>query len=338
MENNDRLKRLVKTKIAISNFKEESIAMKKNKKPFAKIAVVASVCLILTSGIVFAKDIEKIVRKLFTNTTPAIEEATRNGYVQSVYKDFVYDQGIGVRVDNIVLDEINLNISLQYENESKKENIKSIRMNKFIIKTDTGEKIFDNNQKYSTSLDDVYTAQKMDWFNQPEKISDYVFKDSILFTMGERSKEKKELKFIIQSFDVTYQDDTKEEILGDWNFNVEITKEMRKSQTIEYKLLEENKNIESCKATLYPTGLELELILKEPLNLDTYLEENADKVHGHMLFYYKENDEFIFPAQMDFNNIKYTMQYDNIGTYSKVPETIEIYADPFESSIYLIKE
>ena len=81
---NDKLKNEVKTKIAISNFKEEDIAINKNKSKIAKIAVVACCCIIFTSGIVFAKDIERIIKNLFLNTNPAIEKAVEEGYVQSI--------------------------------------------------------------------------------------------------------------------------------------------------------------------------------------------------------------------------------------------------------------
>ncbi len=58
--NNEKLKNEIKAKIAISKFYEEDMAMKNNKNYFVKIAVSVCACLILTSGIVFAKDIENI--------------------------------------------------------------------------------------------------------------------------------------------------------------------------------------------------------------------------------------------------------------------------------------
>lgn len=453
MENNDRLKNSIKLKIAISEFKKENMFMK-NKNPITKIIVVACACFVLMSGIVFAKDIEKVIKNLFSNSSDAINQAVENGYVQTVEDDYVYDKDIGVKVDNLVLDELNLNVSFKFE--SKKENVKLLRCNKFIVSTDTGEKIYDSDQKYVTDIKDVYTASKIDWGVAPQKNEDNTFSDSLLFILGERSNpEKNILYFKIQSFDVTYEDDTKEEIYGEWNFDVKISDGMRQSQTVNYKLqapnehiesckatlsptdfklelsLKEpldmfeyrlrenqkrvgisafyikedskyieasdisanndysmyelqydsisifsentdkieiylepwdetiilvkdtnqkanknisyklqatNEHIESCKATLHPTGLELRLTLKEPLDITAYLTENEDKVHGHMLFYYKENDEFIFPAQVDCDNKEYKINYDNISSLSKIPEKIEIYVDPFESSIFLVKD
>jgi hypothetical protein len=336
MESNDRLKNSIKSKIAVSQFKNESIAMKKSKSPIVKTIITACACLVLTSSIVFAKDIEKVVRKLFSNTSPAIEEAVENGYVQSVENDFTYDQGIGIEVDNIVLDELSLNISIKFSSEI--DNVKYMRFNDFVILTDTGEKIFDNNQQYETDLANVYTAQSMKWQNMPEKVADNLYSDSILFTLGERSKEKNELIFKIQSVDVIYQDDVKEKIEGNWEFTIEITDEMRQSQSIEYILEEPNENVESCTGILSPTGFKVELILKEELDIEKVLTENVEKLHGHMLFYYKENDEFIPPDLLDCNDIKFNIYFNNISSLSVNSDMIELYLDPFESSISLIKK
>lgn len=336
MENNDRLKDSIKTKIAISEFKRENMAMKKKKNYAVKTIVAACAGLVLTSGIVFAEDIEKIVKNLFSNSNEAINQAVENGYVQKVEEHFVYDKDIGIKVDNLVIDELSLNVSFEFE--AKNENIKLVRFNKFIISTDTGEKIYDSDQQYETSIENVYTAQTVTWNKQPQKVADNIFTDSILFTLGERSREKNELYFKIQSVDITYQDDTKEELYGEWNFDVKITEEMRKSQSIKYKLQEPNENVENCTATLSPTGLKVEIILKEVLNTNQFLYENADKVHGSMFFYYKEGEEFIYPAFVSGSQTKFSMNYDNISSLSEIPEKIEIYLDPFWSSIFLVKE
>ena len=334
--NNEKLKNEIKAKIAISKFYEEDMAMKNNKNYLVKIAVSVCACLILTSGIVFAKDIENIIRKIFKNTSPAIERAVDQGYIQNIENDFVYDKDIGIKVDNIVLDDLNLNVSIKFENKDK--NIASIRFNKFILSTDTNEIIYDSNQQYVTDIKDVYTATYINWKEQPEKLEDNIFADSILFTLGEHSKEKKELIFKIQSLDITYIDNTKEELYGEWNFNLKITEKMRKNQTIKYVLQEENEYIESCTGTLSATGLKIELVLKEELDLGKFYVENEDKVHSHMLFYYIDNNEFIEPVMVSGTGTTYTMPFDNISSTNEIPNTIEIYADPFESSIHLIRE
>lgn len=336
---NDKLKESIKLKIAISEFKNDNITIK-NKNYFIKTIVATCACLVLMSGIVFAKDIEKIVRNLFSNSNEAINQAVENGYVQSVENDYVYDKGIGVKVENLVLDELNLNISFKFE--SQNENIKSIRCNQFIISTDTGEKIYDSNQQYVADIKDVYTAKSVNWMNSPEKINDNTFVDSILFTLGERSnKEKNILYFKIQSFDLVYEDDTREEVYGEWNFDIEITEKMRQSQSIKYKLKAPNEYIENCKATLYPTGLEVEIFLKESINSLEYRMKESQSVLSVGMFYIKEKNNLIEPTYMQVEDNQfyiYKLQYDTISLFSAIQENIDIYVAPYDMTITLVKE
>lgn len=336
---NDKLKESIKLKIAISEFKNDNITIK-NKNNFIKTIVATCACLVLMSGIVFAKDIEKIVRNLFSNSNEAINQAVENGYVQSVEKNYVYDKGIGVKVDNLVLDELNLNISFKFE--SQNENVKSIRCNKFIISTDTGEKIYDSDQQYVADIKDVGTAKSVNWMNSPEKINDNTFVDSILFTLGERSnKEKNILYFKIQSFDMVYEDDTREEVYGEWNFDIEITEKMRQSQSIKYKFKVPNKYIENCKATLYPTGLEVEIFLKEPINLLEYRMKENQSVLSVGMFYIKEKNNLIEPTDIQVEDNQfyiYKLQYDAISLFSAIKENIDIYVAPYDMTITLVKE
>ena len=70
--NNDSLKRiqnLTKEKITVSNFQKDSIMNNKynNKKQFnlLKTTIAACICIIFTSGLVFAKDIEIFIKERF---------------------------------------------------------------------------------------------------------------------------------------------------------------------------------------------------------------------------------------------------------------------------------
>ena len=233
---------------------------------------------------------------------------------------------------------MSLNISIKFKN--KNEKIKYIRFNEFIINTDTGEKIFDSNQQYVTSVDEVYTAQKVEWMKQPEKVEDNIFVDSILFTMGERSKEKKKLMFNIQSLDLFYIDGTNEKIDGNWNIAIEITEKMRNSQSIKYKLEKSNEYIESCSGTLFPTGLKVEFYLKKSLNPMEYALKNEKSIGPGFFFLKNNNSTFTFPSDIQVvDNFQrhYIMQYDNIGTFFEIPEKLEIFLEPYNDTIFLYK-
>ena len=81
----------LKFKIAISEIKKETRNNISKKRKFInkKLVIAACACLVLTTGFVFAKDIEVYVRSLFTNTNKAIEDAVENGYVQKEDNEYV---------------------------------------------------------------------------------------------------------------------------------------------------------------------------------------------------------------------------------------------------------
>ena len=185
--------------------------------------------------------------------------------------DYTYDKEIGIKVDNLVLDDLNLDISFNFE--TKKENIKSIRFNDFIITNDNDKVVFRSEFKSAETLDELPLYNSVNWANEPIKLTDTTFTDSILFGLRPEKENFKELYFDVKSVQITYIDDTREILDGTWKFDVTISNEMKNRTNITYTLLEENEYIKSATATLSPTGMFIELKLKEPIDYDSMFEK-----------------------------------------------------------------
>ena len=128
MINKEKIFENVKLKISISNFDEEkNIEMKKNNKNIFKIATVACCLLILTTGITFAKDIEKIIKYYFGDEK--ITEAAEQGYVEDVNMDkidtdttlskdetelVIEDINVSGKIDEFLIDDINLSANFSF--------------------------------------------------------------------------------------------------------------------------------------------------------------------------------------------------------------------------------
>lgn len=328
----------LKFKIAISKIKKEGEVAMNKKKSFInkKIGIAACACLVLTTGVVFAKDIENYFKNLFTNTNEAIEEAVENGYVQTEEMDYVYDNNVGVKVDSLVLDDLHLNISFAFEIDD--ENVKSIRFKDFIISSNIGRNIYESEIQYRENLDEIYLANSVEWMQQAKRIDDKTLVDSILFGLRETDKEIKELGFDVTKLHVIYQDDTQEEIDGNWNFSITISDEMRKSSSIKYILKEKSEYVESCTGVLSATGFNVDLKLKEAFDPSEYIWSNYEQINDIGVFYLKVNSELFAPNYLETNDIDYKLPYDDIGTYSGDFDKIEIYLEPWDTSIFLEKE
>lgn len=289
----------VKLKIAISEFKgENDMAVNKKRNFIIKKGIGIAACFaILFSGIVYAKDIENYFKRIFTNSTEAIDKAVENGYIQEENMNYVYDKDIGVKVDNLVLDELNLAISFNFE--TKKENIKSIRFNDFTLTNDNNKVVFRSEFKYAETLDELPIYNSINWGNEPMKLTNTTFLDSILFGLRPEREDFKEVYFDVKSMRLTYNDDTQEIIEGTWKFDVAISDEMRKSTTVVYNMDEDNDYIESCTGTLSPTGMVIDLNLSSSFNVPEYIEENKETLNDTGLFYLKYNNELLLPSYID---------------------------------------
>ena len=133
MINKEEILENVKLKISISNFgEEENIEMKKSSKNIFKIATVACCLLILTTGITFAKDIEKFIKYYFGDDK--ITKAAEQGYVEDVNMDnidtditltkdeteiVIEDINVSGKIDEFLMDDINLSTNCSFTFDEK---------------------------------------------------------------------------------------------------------------------------------------------------------------------------------------------------------------------------
>ena len=196
MEDNNIIKEKVISKISVSKFKEENVVIKKKKNyKYMKYGMVACICLTFLTGIVFANEIESYIKKIFNNSTKSIDVAVENGYIQEEDSDYIYDKDIGIKVDNLILDDLNLDISFNFE--TKKENVKSIRLRDFIITNDNEKVVFQSEFKGVETLEELPIYNSVTWINEPIRLTDTTFTDSILFGLRPEKEDFKELYFDI---------------------------------------------------------------------------------------------------------------------------------------------
>lgn len=338
MEDNNVIKEKVISKISMYKFKEENIVIKKKKiYKYMKYGMVACICLTFSTGIVFSKEIESYIKKIFNNSTKSIDVAVENGYIQEENADYIYDKNIGIKVDNLIVDDLNLDIAFNFE--TKKENVKSIRLKDFVITNDNEKVVFQSEFKDVEKLEELPIYNSVTWANEPIKLTDTTFRDSILFGLRPESEEFKELYFDVKSLDLVYENGTQETIDGDWKFMVSIDEKMRVNTNITYTLLEENKYVESAVATLSPTGVNIKLTLKESFDAAQYIMDNLDNLNDVAVFYLKYNNELISPSNTEVSSNlmnEYALRFDSVSIFDELNE-IELYLIPFDSSITLIK-
>lgn len=103
-------------KNSINNTKlNENMKNKFNMYNFRKVAVATISIVTISTGIVFAKDIEEFVRNMF-NDKPGIETAIENGYsYENIVSENAISQNIKISTQDMIMDDYTLNINILAE-------------------------------------------------------------------------------------------------------------------------------------------------------------------------------------------------------------------------------
>lgn len=133
--NNDILKEKFKFRVSISKIKAEGKEHVEKTNNFSgrKIAIAACACLVFTTGIVFAKDIENFIKVSF-GLGKGVETAIENGYISNsdeqiefINSEVVVTKGdsesekdtlnAGIRINNFVMTDsaLSLNIEMKFD-------------------------------------------------------------------------------------------------------------------------------------------------------------------------------------------------------------------------------
>lgn len=242
----ERIKKLTKDKITVSNFQKDQNMSNRNKRiSMRKISAVACICLVLTSGIVFAKDIEKFVRERFNfGLGDGVDSAAENGYIaepemekiESETKVEALEVDLGTVVDNIntsvkidsfLMDDYNLSVEFAFEfDDNIKEvvdlnKLDQITLNDLIVLDEEKRIIFSSTYMGETKFKEFCKEHELDFkygeFNEnymnnglnwfPQGIRKDLNQCTLVYNMyTEGYPKSKELDFYFNQITITEQE------------------------------------------------------------------------------------------------------------------------------------
>lgn len=286
---------------------------------------------ILGTSVVFAKDIISFISSIFTNSTPAIEKAAENGYIQNLDMDYVYSNDIGVKVEALVVDDFNLDISFVYKIESK--DIKEIKLEEYIILTENNDLIYDSTHSVDNKLN---ISNGVTRTGQPIKVDDITYKESILFNLIKTKNNILSININIKKLKIKKEDDSIHYIDGNWNFNIKLDENMINSKNIVYNVINDN-NIDEIQAEMTATEFVIKVKLNIPISLNQFYDNNnfilENNISKKFVPYYIEN------GYIDSNNMEvgfFTIHYDNINKYMENIDKLKLNINIDEKEIYTI--
>lgn len=214
-----------------------AINRKKNSTSFIsklkKIIILALSLGVATTSIVFAKNIVNFFKNIFNNSTPGIESAVKNSYVQNVDTDFIYDNNIGIKVDNLIIDNNILDISLIF-NLSNLKDINNVTVNEFNLINENNKIIELYNDEYENKSVDDNNLYFIEMKNDSYKVNNLYY-DSILI----RTNDKFNFRFLkmkISKLKISFKNGSFKTIDGNWNFELNIDDRMLSMENMSYDM------------------------------------------------------------------------------------------------------
>lgn len=280
-----------------------------------RVAMIVISFGVMTTGIVFADDIINFITSLFTNSTDGIESAVQNGYVQTVDMEYVYDNNIGVKVDNIVLDDTNLDISFVYNYQGKKD-VDSLELHEYIIKDENNNILYEFYEK-QTINNSEFVITEMIRDNKTIKVEENTYKESLIYS-NEKISNLNRIIIEIKSINLIHKDNTSK-INGDWNIAIDINKLLTERINECYNIVN-NTHIHNGTVTLTETSLKMKLKFKYQLDEQIFNDrENIVLIDSKSKrYYYKFSD-----MKYIDNTSELYLEYD-IGKHFKNIEELKL--------------
>lgn len=334
MEDINKLEEKVKLKISISKIDEEQVVNKKDKFLSKKIIAAACICMILTTGITFAKEIEKYIKKVFTTSTDAIDSAVEEGYIQEIEDDYTYSNGLGIKVDNILIDNVYLIFSLLYKTEDN--NIEDLSINYFSIYTENGERVYQFDETHKVYVGIAKNMEK----GMVEKIDEKNFKNIMMFDFWEGRNEFSKLNIKITNLNIKYSDGTIKSLDGNWEFNIDISDKFKQNNEVNYVFDGENEYIKEASATIYPTKMIVKLKLFEDFDPHKIVDIALEDLSEYGMIFSLKNNEKVF-RHTNFDYVGYDKEliiiFENIGSYMEMEDELELSLKTHNTKILLKK-
>lgn len=223
-----------------------------------KVAVFILALGIITTTTVYAKDIVNFIANIFTDNNRGIDTAIDNGYVQNVDMDYVVCNDIGVKVDYLVMDDKNLNISFVYKYFGEEAEIESINFSDLIIEDENKNVLcaLSEDDSYVTGLNVFGTTAKLNYGQ--EFIDDTTIREQLLVT-SKSFPSSKILSIEINQI-ISVINGITNYIDGNWSFSINLDNNIATRNTYEYSSTE-SLYVDTISTSLTDTALSIELKL-----------------------------------------------------------------------------
>jgi len=256
--------------------------IRKNKKvkfSYRKNIAVAVMTISIIGGVLFGNSAIAAIKNCIFGYAHGVQKAVDNGYIQNIDDNIMKDNGVEIKVNNILKDSkrIALSLNLKFDDKNLMKNFKCMKISSS-ISTDTGVTVPVSFSDYDFNLDEetgelifneVKTLQEVNYAN-----GNTVLENDLKNTSSLNLKIKKIELYTDASSQIDLgilpqlDNDTKnqleeagvklyKEIDGTWETNIKLDEKFKDVKPIKYKVSENNNFINIVSAELLPTGMDI---------------------------------------------------------------------------------
>lgn len=242
-----------------------------------KFIAISCCCIIMTTTIVFAKEISNFIYNIFNpiTTSEGVVNAARKGYFYNTDMDYIKSDNVKLKIDYVLMDDFNLNVVFNLNYEKDLKDINKFELSEFII-TDENKNIICCNSKkiyeeYCKKNNIPYDENKMknnytnngygmEIIEKSENTIKFIYK---MYSTG--YPKSKELNIKFRDINLSnYSKTNSIEIKGNWEIKIQLPKEMYNRELINYnvskdKVKQSNIIIESAIASIAEMQINLKI-------------------------------------------------------------------------------
>ena len=300
---------------ALNSTKSKEENTTKNAILLKRVAVFVVSLGVITATTVYAKDIVNFISKIFTNSNSGIDKAVDNGYVQNVDMDFIKCGDIGVKVDYLLMDDKNLDISFVYKYYGDDVAFDSMTFGNLTIKDEEDNVLCAVSKNHSDAniFNALGTTVKSS--NKIEFLDNTTIRESVL-SFSNQFPASQVLHIEIVDIELMKNDNI-EYIDGNWNFSIRMDDKFVTRDSYEYSSTE-SPYVDNITTSLTNTSLSIEL------KLNTLFDE-ATLYRRNSIILKDENGNKYRPTKTRSQNINNTEPYSStitltypISTYDNI--------------------
>lgn len=299
---------------------KENVVEVRNKRIILLISTILFIAATIT-GATYADEIKEFVKDLFgANASDGVDTAVNHGFVAKPKIEEQTASGISATIENFMMDDYNfgINFILTFENKEDAEKLGA----KDILLQDLKIVDEENNVVFSTNYyKEDYEKQEF-YYNgfsmKSNLLEDNKIRVSVITSGGVTPFPKsKKLKVTFKRIAEEIYQTSEEELLkteqnvyiGDWNFEVDVPKEMYEREVVIYKVKSCNdKDTVVDNATLSNTAFKISIPVTTTDKIDykaLYDRENRKSIYDLIALqkeYVETSDGKRFEASNDGNN------------------------------------